>query len=318
MKLAFMYAGQGSQTVGMGKDFYETYPEFREVMDNTALDFDVKKCCFEGPAEQLNTTKYTQPCMVAFAVGVTNVLRKKGIVPDMAAGLSLGEYSALYAAGVFDAQQVISLVAFRGKAMAEAVVDRACKMAAVINLEREKVQECCAKAHQEFEGQELNVVEPTNYNCPGQIVISGDEKPVDRAIELLMEAGARRCIPLNVSGPFHTSLMKPAGDKLKERFLQETFHEMQFPVVFNTLGRTRQEDEAIPALLERQVQSSIYIEDSIRYMAEQGVDTIVEIGPGTALSKFVKKTCREITCYSVEKTEDIDKLLESLQEVSAV
>lgn len=313
MKLAFMYAGQGSQTVGMGKDFYEAYPEFREVMDNTKLDFDVKECCFQGPAEQLNTTKYTQPCMVAFAVGVTNVLKNKGLVPDMAAGLSLGEYSALYAAGVFEAQQVISLVAFRGKAMAEAVVDRACKMAAVINLEREKVQECCEKAHQEFAGQALNVVEPTNYNCPGQIVISGDEAPVDRAIELLMEAGARRCIPLNVSGPFHTSLMKPAGDKLKERFKEEIFHDMQFPVVFNTLGRAKNQDETIPVLLERQVQSSIYIEDSIRYMAEQGIDTIVEIGPGTALSKFVKKTCPEITCYSVEKAEDVDKLLESLK-----
>ncbi len=313
MKLAFMYAGQGSQTVGMGKDFYEAYPEFREVMDNTKLDFDVKECCFQGPAEQLNTTKYTQPCMVAFAVGVTNVLKNKGLVPDMAAGLSLGEYSALYAAGVFEAQQVISLVAFRGKAMAEAVVDRACKMAAVINLEREKVQECCEKAHQEFAGQALNVVEPTNYNCPGQIVISGDEAPVDRAIELLMEAGARRCIPLNVSGPFHTSLMKPAGDKLKERFKEEVFRDMQFPVVFNTLGRAKNQDETIPVLLERQVQSSIYIEDSIRYMAEQGIDTIVEIGPGTALSKFVKKTCPEITCYSVEKAEDVDKLLESLK-----
>lgn len=313
MKLAFMYAGQGSQTIGMGKDFYEAYPEFREVMDNTKLDFDVKECCFQGPAEQLNTTKYTQPCMVAFAVGVTNVLKNKGLVPDMAAGLSLGEYSALYAAGVFEAQQVISLVAFRGKAMAEAVVDRACKMAAVINLEREKVQECCEKAHQEFAGQALNVVEPTNYNCPGQIVISGDEAPVDRAIELLMEAGARRCIPLNVSGPFHTSLMKPAGDKLKERFKEEVFRDMQFPVVFNTLGRAKNQDETIPVLLERQVQSSIYIEDSIRYMAEQGIDTIVEIGPGTALSKFVKKTCPEITCYSVEKAEDVDKLLESLK-----
>ncbi len=312
MKLAFMYAGQGSQTVGMGKDFYEAYPEFREVMDHTDLDFDVKDCCFNGPAEKLNTTRYTQPCMVAFAVGVTKILKNKGIVPDMAAGLSLGEYSALHAAGVFEDRQVISLVAYRGQAMAEAVVDRQCKMAAVINLDREKVQACCAQAHEEFKDQPLNVVEPTNYNCPGQIVISGDAAPVDRAIELMMEAGARRCIPLNVSGPFHTSLMKPAGDKLKERFANETFGPMQFPVVFNTLGRTKTEEETIPALLEKQVQHSIYIEDSIRFMAEQGVDTIVEIGPGTALSKFVKKTCPDITCYSVEKAEDIDALLEKL------
>lgn len=312
MKLAFMYAGQGSQAVGMGKDFYEAYPEFREVFDNTNVGFDVKDCCFHGPAEMLNTTKYTQPCMVAFAVGVTKILKKKGIVPEMAAGLSLGEYSALHAAGVFDDQQVISLVAYRGQSMAEAVVDRECKMAAVLNLEREKVEACCAQAHEEFKNQDLNVVEPTNYNCPGQIVISGDKAPVDRAIELLMEAGARRCLPLNVSGPFHTSLMKPAGDKLKARFAEEQFGEMQFPVVFNTIGRAKTEEESIPALLERQVQSSIYIEDSIRYMAEQGIDTIVEIGPGSALSKFVKKTCPDITCYSVENVEGLEALMEKL------
>lgn len=313
MKLAFMYAGQGSQAVGMGKDLYEAYPEFREVFDNTNVGFDVKECCFNGPTEMLNTTKYTQPCMVAFAVGVTKILKSKGIVPELAAGLSLGEYSALYAAGVFDDQQVISLVAYRGQAMAEAVVDRECKMAAVLNLDRETVENCCTKAHEEFKNEELNVVEPTNYNCPGQIVISGDKAPVDRAIELLTEAGARRCLPLNVSGPFHTSLMKPAGDKLRERFEQERFGEMQFPVVFNTIGRAKTEEEEIPVLLERQVQSSIYIEDSIRYMAEQGIDTIVEIGPGSALSKFVKKTCPDITCYSVEKAEDIDALMEKLR-----
>lgn len=312
MKLAFMYAGQGSQTVGMGKDFYEAYPEFREVMDNTNVGFDVKDCCFNGPVEMLSTTKYTQPCMVAFAVGVTKILKNKGIVPEMAAGLSLGEYSALHAAGVFDDQQVISLVAYRGQAMSEAVVDRECKMAAVLNLEREVVQKCCAQAQDEFKDQPLNVVEPTNYNCPGQIVISGDKEPVDRAIDLLMEAGARRCLPLNVSGPFHTSLMKPAGDRLKARFAEEAFGDMQFPVVFNTIGRAKTEEETIPALLEKQVQSSIYIEDSIRYMAEQGIDTIVEIGPGSALSKFVKKTCPDITCYSIEKVEDIDALLEKL------
>ncbi len=313
MKLAFLYAGQGSQTVGMGKDFYDKYPEFREVMDHTDVGFDVKDCCFNGPVERLSTTKYTQPCMVAFAVGVTKVLEQKGIRPEMAAGLSLGEYSALYAAGVFEEQQVISLVAFRGQAMAEAVVDRECKMMAVINMERKAVQECCAKAQEEFAGQPFHVVEPTNYNCPGQIVISGDKEPVERAVELLMEAGARRCLPLNVSGPFHTSLMKPAGDRLKERFAEESFGDMRFPVVFNTLGRAKKETETIPELLEKQVQSSIYIEDSIRYMAEQGIDTIVEIGPGTALSKFVKKTCPDIVCYSVEKAEDVDALLEKLK-----
>lgn len=312
MKLAFMYAGQGSQTVGMGKDLYEAYPEFRDVLDHTDVGFDVRECCFNGPAERLNTTKYTQPCMVAFAVGVTKILENKGIVPEMAAGLSLGEYSALYAAGVFDDQQVISLVAYRGQAMAEAVVDRECKMAAVLNLDRATVEACCKQAQEELRDQQYHVVEPTNYNCPGQIVISGDKAAVDRAVELLMQAGAKRCLPLNVSGPFHTSLMKPAGDKLKERFTKESFGSMRFPVVFNTLGRAKNEEERIPDLLERQVQSSIYIEDSIRYMAEQGIDTIVEIGPGQALSKFVKKTCPDITCYSVDSVESLEALVDKL------
>lgn len=312
MKLAFIYAGQGSQTVGMGADFYEAYPEFRQVFDHADAGFDIRECCFQGPADMLNTTKYTQPCMVAFAVGVTQILKNRGIVPEMAAGLSLGEYSALYAAGVFDAQQVISLVAYRGAAMAEAAAGRECKMAAVLNLDRETVIECCAKAHEEFLGQAYNVVEPTNFNCPGQIVISGDKAPVDRAIALLTEAGAKRCLPLKVSGPFHTSLMKPAGDKLRARFAQERFGEMQLPVVFNTLGRAKTEAEAIPELLEKQVQSSIYIEDSIRYMAEQGVDTIIEIGPGRALSKFVQKTSPEIVCYGVENINDLEALPEKL------
>ncbi len=304
MKLGFLYAGQGSQAVGMGRDLYEAYPSFREVLDSATPGFDVKEVSFEGPAEVLNETKYTQPCMVAFAVGMTKVLAEAGIVPEIAAGLSLGEYSALYAAGVFTEQQVIDLVAFRGNAMQSAVQGRACKMIAVLGLEREKVYEGCRKVQEQF--PEL-CCEPANFNCPGQITVSGDAEAVDAAAEVMKELGAKRVLPVKVSGPFHTSLMKPAGDALAERFQSESFGEMKLPVVFNAVGRPKTEDESIPSLLEQQVQTSVFFEDTIRYMAEQGIDAFVEIGPGKTLSKFVQKTV-ELPCYNVEKAEDIEAL----------
>ena len=307
MKVAFLYAGQGSQHVGMGQDLYEQYPQFREIFDNAQLDFDLKKLCFEGPEETLSQTQYTQPCMVAFAAGVTAILRDAGIRPELAAGLSLGEYSALHAAGVFDAQTAISLVAFRGKAMAEAVTGRPCGMAAILQLDREKLQAACDGA------SDVGVVEIANYNCPGQLVIAGDAAAVDKASLLAKEAGARRVVPLKVSGPFHTSLMSPAGDALREKFKTVTFGEMDFPVLFNCKGDVMAEGDTIPALLERQVQSSVYMEDTIRRMAEMGVDTIVEIGPGKALSGFVRKTVKEIKTYPVETVKDLEAAIAALK-----
>ena len=308
MKLGFLYAGQGSQAVGMGKDLYETFPAFREVLDAADPGFDVKEVSFNGPAEVLNETKYTQPCMVAFAVGLTKVLAEAGIRPDIAAGLSLGEYSALYAAGVFTEQQVIDLVAFRGNAMQSAVKGRECKMIAVLGLERDKVYEGCHTVQERY--PEL-VCEPANFNCPGQITVSGDAEAVEAAAEVMKELGAKRVLPVKVSGPFHTSLMKPAGDQLKERFTKEAFGEMKIPVIFNAIGREKTEEEEIPVLLEKQVQTSVLFEDTIRYMAEQGIDAFVEIGPGKTLSKFVQKTL-ELPCFNVEKAEDIEALKEAL------
>ena len=307
MKVAFLYAGQGSQHVGMGQDLYEQYPQFREIFDNAQLDFDLKKLCFEGPEETLSQTQYTQPCMVAFAAGVTAILRDAGIRPELAAGLSLGEYSALHAAGVFDAQTAISLVAFRGKAMAEAVTGRPCGMAAILQLDRDKLQAACDGA------SDVGVVEIANYNCPGQLVIAGDAAAVDKASLLAKEAGARRVVPLKVSGPFHTSLMSPAGDALREKFKTVNFGAMDFPVLFNCKGDVMAEVDTIPALLERQVQSSVYMEDTIRRMAEMGVDTIVEIGPGKALSGFVRKTVKEIKTYPVETVKDLEAAIAALK-----
>lgn len=307
MKLAFLYAGQGAQHVGMGRDLYETYPTFRQVLDSAPVDFDLKKLCFEGPEDQLNDTRYTQPCMVAFAAGVTALLREAGITPDYAAGLSLGEYSALQCAGVFDVKTAISLVAFRGQAMANAVQGRPCGMAAVLGMDREALKAVCAEA------SDAGVVECTNFNCPGQIVISGDAAAVDKAGELAKATGAKRVLPLKVSGPFHTSLMAPAGDALREKFQSVDFGVMEVPVLFNCLGDLKGETDTIPALLERQVQSSVYLEDTIRRLGELGVDTVVEIGPGRTLSGFVKKTVKGIKCYPMETAQELETAIAALK-----
>ena len=312
MKIGFLYAGQGAQHVGMGKDLYDAYDEFKTVFDGVKLDFDLKKMCFEGPIEELGLTKYTQPCMVAFAVAMTELLKNKGITPDYAAGLSLGEYSALYGAGVFEANQVIDLVAFRGKAMSEAVSGRDCGMIAVMHLDRETIKECCELAREEFKDSEYNVCEVANYNTPVQVTVSGDTAVVNRAGELMLEKGAKRVVPVAVSGPFHTSLMKPAGDRLKERFASETFGEMSHPVIFNSTGKELEDGVTIAEMLEKQVQSSVYFEDSIKYMMEKGVDTFIEIGPGKTLSSFVKKIDRSFTVYGVEDVESLNALLEAL------
>ena len=308
MKLAVLYAGQGAQHPGMGKEFYEASPAFRAAFDSAALDFDLHRVCFEDPDGVLNQTEYTQPCMVAFACGVTAVLAQQGVKPAYVAGLSLGEYSALEAAGVFTAKQAIELTAFRGKAMAEAAKGLACGMTAVLGLDREKLSACCERA------AAAGCVQICNYNCPGQLVIGGDQAAVDKAAALAAQAGARRCLPLKVSGPFHTALMQPAGDALREKFKTVSFAPMQCPVLFNCLGREKDAADMIPSLLERQVHSAVRWEDTVRRLAELGVDTAIEIGPGKALTGFVKKTVGSaIACYPVETAAQLQQLIRTLQ-----
>ena len=300
--IAFVYAGQGSQKVGMVRDLYEAYPAFRAVFDSAPVGFDLKSLCFEGPEERLNRTRYTQPCLLAFAIGVTRLLYDRGIRPQAAAGLSLGEYSALYAAGVLDEKTAIKTVSLRGRAMEEAAGNLSCGMTAVLGLEREKLESACREA------AALGTVQICNYNCPGQLVISGEKAAVDRAGELAKELGAKRCMPLRVSGPFHTALMAPAGEALAAHFLTTALRPMDFPVYFNCKGGPMAPGETIPELLVRQVQSGVLWEDTIRAMERDGVNTVVEIGPGKTLSGFFRKTAPGIRTYSIETAADLEKV----------
>ena len=305
MKIGFVYAGQGTQYVGMGKSFYDNDEDCKKILDNVELDFDLKKIMFESDEKTISTTRFTQPAMVAVASMATLLLKKNGIVPDYVCGLSLGEYSALNASGVFDAYTAIQVVRQRGLAMEKAAEGIESAMEAIIGLDRESLLDIC--------GQCDGYVSIANYNCPGQLVIAGEKKAVEEAGKKALEAGARRAIPLNTSGPFHTALLKDASTRLHEVFKNITFHDMKVPVIFNSTGKEL-ENSTVGEMLERQVMSPVYFEDSIRYMLDHGVDTIVEIGPGKVLSGFVRKIDRKIKTYQVEDMESLHKCVEALKD----
>jgi [acyl-carrier-protein] S-malonyltransferase len=307
MKTVWMYAGQGSQKAGMGRDIYEEFEDYRAVADMSEDFTPLVELMHNGALEELSRTENTQPCMALFAAGVTNVLTKRGLRPDAVCGLSLGEYGALYAAGVFGAEEYVKLTAFRGQKMMEAAKGHDCSMSAVLGLESKVVEEGCEVAG------DAGFITLANYNCPGQYVICGDEPAVAKAEAYLKEHGAKRCIRLNVSGPFHTKYMKPAGDALRERFSAMELGRPGIPVVMNVTGDYLKDDENIAGLLERQVQNSVRFEESLRRLLADGADTFVEIGPGTALSGFLKKTAKamgkEVSVVGIETAADLHKVL---------
>ena len=244
--------------------------------------------------------------MVAVAIAATRVLAQRGIVPDMAAGLSLGEYSALYAAGVFDEQTVLSITRLRGQAMEQAVQGMDGKMAAVLGLDRNTLQQACS------DSSDLGVVQIANYNCPGQMVIGGQAAAVDKASQLALARGARRVLPLNVSGPFHTELLAPAAQKLSLALKNIVINQPRIPVIFNTTARELAADEPIADLLTRQVMSPVYFEDSIGAMERAGVTVMIEIGPGKVLSGFVRKTCPSVKVLTVEDAATLEAAVSML------
>lgn len=304
MKTAFIFPGQGSQYVGMGKDFYEAYPVAKEVYETASkvTGIDIEKLCFEEN-DQINITEYTQIAMLTTEVAMLKVLEEKGLKADVYAGLSLGEYGALVASGVLSMEDAFKVVKARGKLMQDAYPVGGA-MTAVIGLDTELIKEACAKVD--------GIVSLANYNCPGQIVITGEEKAVAEAAENCKAAGARRCIPLKVSGPFHSALLEGAGKSLGEVLDTVTIGEIKTPYLTNVTGDYVANKEDVKDLLVRQVSSSVLWYPSVEKMIEDGVELFVEIGPGKTLKGFLKKINAEAKGINVEKVTDLDAAMEVL------
>lgn len=305
-KIAFIFPGQGAQKCGMGKDFYENTETGRRIFDRASelLGFSMPELCFEEN-DRLDITEYTQAAMVTTSIAMMQVLEEKGVKPDVAAGLSLGEYCALVAAGVMSADDAIATVRQRGILMQEAVPVGQGAMAAILALDATAIEEVTGS---------MDGVWIANYNCPGQIVISGEKAAVEEACERLKAAGAKRAVMLNVSGPFHSGMLKTAGEKLGQVLETVAVSEPVIPYVANVNASYVREAGQVKELLKRQVSSSVRWQQSVEAMIADGVDTFIEIGPGKTLAGFMKKINRGVKTLNIETLEDVDKVVAALQE----
>lgn len=307
-KIAFVFPGQGAQKIGMGKDFYDAFDTAKQIFENASdwLSLDMKALCFEEN-EKLDLTEYTQAALVTTSLAMAHVVREKGLTPDVTAGLSLGEYCAIEMAGGMSLKSAVCTVRERGILMEHAVPAGKGSMAAVLGMKAEDIETTISS---------VDGVEIANYNCPGQIVITGKKEGVGRAAELLKENGAKRVIPLNVSGPFHSSMLKKAGQELEKILENQEVSPLKIPYVTNVTGDFVHEEREIKSLLSRQISSPVKWQQSVENMILNGVDTFVEIGPGRTLNGFIRKINRDVSVYSIQTVEDMEKVIQAVKEQS--
>lgn len=310
-KLAFVFPGQGAQKVGMGKDFYDRYDVAKRLFKEAdeALGYSIMNMCFDGPEDDLKLTANTQPAILTMSVIANEILKENGIQPEITGGHSLGEYSALVAAGVLNFKDAVALVHKRGAFMQEAVPVGEGGMAAIIGVERDRIVEICTGVSAE------SPVQAVNFNCPGQIVIAGATAGVEKAVELLKEAGAKKAVVLPVSAPFHSTLMKPAAEKLAVELDKITLSNAKIPVVANVNAQILTKADEIKASLVAQAASPVLWEDCVAKMVEFGADTLLEAGPGKTLCGFNRRIDKSIKSLNVEDEASLEKTLDYFKEV---
>lgn len=311
-KTAFVFPGQGSQAVGMGKDLHDLYPVARATFAeaDAALGFSLSGLCFEGPEEELRKTANTQPAILTVSVACQRILAEKGFAPAIVAGHSLGEYSALVAAGAISFADAVRLVRKRGQLMQEAVPLGEGSMAAVLGMDRDQIIAICKETE-----AKIGPVQAVNFNCPGQVVIAGATAAVDAAVDALKQAGAKRAISLPVSAPFHSTLMKPAAEKLAAELDKITVNDAAIPVVANVDGQVVTKGDAIKASLVRQAASPVLWEDCVATILGAGAAIFVEVGPGKVLTGFTKKIAKDAVTLNVEDEVSLQKTLDYFREV---